>query len=86
MTEYEESRQHLFQQIQMLCAGEDADVVLMALKDALSAVVGFMSTNDRDAENLIRETVRQLHISVELNRKAIQEMRLQCQQIMKSQQ
>lgn len=86
MTDHEESCQRLFQQIQMLCAGEEADVVLSALQDALSAVVGFMATNDHDASELIEETVQQLRASVELNWDATREMRAQCPQFTKTHQ
>ena len=86
MTGFEESRQRLFEQIQMLCAGEEADVVLTALQDALGSIVGFMAVNDDDASKLIEETVRQLHASIELNWDATREMREQCPQFTKSHQ
>ena len=86
MTDHEESSQLLFKQIQMLCSGEEADVVLTALQDSLSAVVGFMAVNNRDADGLIEETVQQLRASVELNWDATREMRAQCTQISKTHQ
>lgn len=86
MTENDENRQRLFEQIQTLCAGEEADVVLAALQDVLSSVVGFMAVNDDQALTLIEETVLQLHASVELNWDATREMRTRCPQFSKTHQ